>query len=539
MGNVEVIAARALAQSIPQNEQFLDEIEKHITDDLQKSQNTLWELLASNTGAQIVDTNYRAIMHAAMTGQLEAANVAGIVEMGGAEFVNLPFEQAIKFFQSKKIVSREEFDRMAQAYKRQAFNMAGLTRQYELTRVHELLNGAMTEGTTRKEFVKQMREEFEGLGVTKQSKAHLETVYSNGVLGSFAEGRYQQQNALADIRPIWQYRTVGDKAVREAHRLMDEHVAEAEDPIWDEWYPPNGHRCRCRVETFTRSAAERKGLVPKKELPKFENGKTVAPDKGWNGSPRQIDIGNEIAARVREQASAMQMLAPPTLATEGKGVYSSIGDLGRVNDAMRIAKVDAFANLTPPKVAKLVDEQPFFSVYPRALQAAPKGKAFIEVPVHSQNSDSLEQLAKRLALDPALASIARSIRVLGRASYGKFDARIWNANEIAHQALGNEMVLGRSTEATLQLTAEPGQIQKIMAVLEQAELEHGAPIRHAWSVGEVRIRGAGAAQRGMVDAYLNKRPLPKGEQIVMSKKPLAGWKNEKIQVNERLFAFLR
>jgi SPP1 gp7 family putative phage head morphogenesis protein len=42
-----------------------------------------------------------------------------------------------------------------------------------------------------------------------------------------------------------QYRTAGDEKVRESHRVLDQITLPASDAFWNQYYPPNGWRCRC------------------------------------------------------------------------------------------------------------------------------------------------------------------------------------------------------------------------------------------------------------------------------------------------------
>lgn len=42
-----------------------------------------------------------------------------------------------------------------------------------------------------------------------------------------------------------QYRTAGDEKVRDSHRVLDQITLPASDAFWNQFYPPNGWRCRC------------------------------------------------------------------------------------------------------------------------------------------------------------------------------------------------------------------------------------------------------------------------------------------------------
>ena len=53
-------------------------------------------------------------------------------------------------------------------------------------------------------------------------------------------------------RYLLQYRTVGDKRVRKAHRALHNVTLPVTSRFWDEYFPPNGWNCRCTVERVRR-----------------------------------------------------------------------------------------------------------------------------------------------------------------------------------------------------------------------------------------------------------------------------------------------
>lgn len=53
-------------------------------------------------------------------------------------------------------------------------------------------------------------------------------------------------------RYLLQYRTVGDKRVRESHWLLHNVTLPITSKFWDEYFPPNGWNCRCTVARVRR-----------------------------------------------------------------------------------------------------------------------------------------------------------------------------------------------------------------------------------------------------------------------------------------------
>lgn len=208
--------------------------------------------------------------------------VPGVPAASGiADFVALPFGEAVRAFVSKKVLTRRAFDRLAAAAKKRAFTIAGLARTEMLATAHDELGKAIEAGDDLRAFSKALSARFDEAGWTKLNPSRVETVFRNGVMGAYADGRRVQmtQPAVMAARPYWQVLGVSDSRTRRTHAGAIGKVLPADDPFFGRAGPPFGHNCRCRI--VSRSAADlaRLGLVP-----------TIGaqlrglPDEGWNGS---------------------------------------------------------------------------------------------------------------------------------------------------------------------------------------------------------------------------------------------------------------
>ncbi len=72
----------------------------------------------------------------------------------------------------------------------------------------------------------------------------------------YLEAEYQFAVASSQMANKWagfsedynlQYRTAGDKRVRDSHDVLRDTTLPKSDPFWDSFTPPNGWRCRCTV----------------------------------------------------------------------------------------------------------------------------------------------------------------------------------------------------------------------------------------------------------------------------------------------------
>jgi len=80
--------------------------------------------------------------------------------------------------------------------------------------------------------------------------------------------KWTQFEQNKDILPNLQYRTAGDDRVRDAHERLEGTTKPIDDPFWDEFYPPNGWRCRCTVQQVAGEEREPEALPDENEVPR-------------------------------------------------------------------------------------------------------------------------------------------------------------------------------------------------------------------------------------------------------------------------------
>ena len=78
-----------------------------------------------------------------------------------------------------------------------------------------------------------------------------------------------------------QYRTAHDSKVRPEHAVLHNVTLPASDPFWEEFFPPNGWRCRCTVVQV------RKGKYPESDsVTAIQQGREATYQAGKNGVNR-------------------------------------------------------------------------------------------------------------------------------------------------------------------------------------------------------------------------------------------------------------
>jgi len=197
--------------------------------------------------------------------------------------------EAVRWFQQKRLLPREQYDNLSADLKAAAFTLAGDVSHRVLLRVHESTLEALEKGQSFSEWKNGLGDFFDREGFTPVNGYHLRTVFDNAMLNSYSVQRYHGLVAAAELRPWWRYMTVGDDHVREAHRKWHGKVFHYRSGFWFRNYPLNGHRCRCYVVSLSDAQLEAQGIKP---LRKWDGGPAA---KGWDYNPalarpaKQID----------------------------------------------------------------------------------------------------------------------------------------------------------------------------------------------------------------------------------------------------------
>ena len=99
-------------------------------------------------------------------------------------------------------------------------------------------------------------------------------------------------------RYLLQYRTAHDNRVRPEHKVLHGITLPVSDPFWDEFFPPNGWRCRCTVVRV------RRGKYPESDsATAIQQGREATYQAGRNGVNK--------AAIFRFNPGKQQVIFPP------------------------------------------------------------------------------------------------------------------------------------------------------------------------------------------------------------------------------------
>jgi len=312
-------------------------------------------------------------------------------------------------------------------HRARAFTIGGIENLEAIDAVQASLVRAERDGTEFAAWLDEVDEVFEshGIGALKTHRAEL--VFQNAVRQSQMAGRYAEERSDEGIEraPYWMYDAVGDRRTRPSHLAMDGRVFRKSDPIWDVWFPPNDHHCRCGVIEVGDAELATLG----KEV---EQGEDVEIRPAWDRPPAQA-LGESLW-RYSEQDLA-QAYGP----IAGLGDPTRIAQLVQAQDGAVVVASDLSMDQLRRGVASLAElevsgvaaslERGGLRAAPLLLEAAETqaaldaGGAALEVAHVAGLTAAVARMAERLDdLVPGAADASRATLV--RALYPRRDAEV-------------------------------------------------------------------------------------------------------------------
>lgn len=211
---------------------------------------------------------------------------------------NVPFHQAIKAAQQRKVVLPDVFYGELQGLARQmAFSIAGLTSLDQLTAVRDSLAAKTQNGISFHQWQKEMLES----GTLELPKYRLERIYRTNLQTNYNRGRWQRFEENKDSKPYLMYDAINDSRVRPTHLARDGIIRPVDDPFWDA-HGPGGINCRCRLIALNeRQAQARSGQG--EGLNKAVDSESMRPDKGWEYNPGK-DLMEGVTRAIEQRVAA-------------------------------------------------------------------------------------------------------------------------------------------------------------------------------------------------------------------------------------------
>lgn len=242
------------------------------------------------------------------------------------EYRDLPFREAISFFRNKLAMPSERWTDVWKDAHDSAWMVAGAAKADLLNDLRAAVDEAISQGTTLEQFRERFDETVERTGWDYRGGRGWRTrvIYETNLRTAYAAGRHAQLTDpdLLRVRPYWRYLHGGSADPRPEHLAWDGMVLPADDPWWDEHYPPNGWGCSCKVVAVGPDDLPALGKEVPDEAPVVRRVPWQDPtgarqeevpegvDPGWNYAP-----GRSVAARTRETIERKRSALPDVLAT--------------------------------------------------------------------------------------------------------------------------------------------------------------------------------------------------------------------------------
>ena len=159
------------------------------------------------------------------------------------------------------------------------------------------------------------------------SVRRLRIIFDTNIRMSYARGRWERIERVAENRPWLLYSAVLDERTRPRHRAWHGTLLRWDHPFWQSHYPPNGWKCRCGVRQLSDSDVRRLGISPSDAPP---------PDwdemRAWRNRrtgrihqvPRGIDPGFQFNAGRRDPVEDAAEMLRGRLAGAGAAMIAAV-----------------------------------------------------------------------------------------------------------------------------------------------------------------------------------------------------------------------
>lgn len=200
------------------------------------------------------------------------------------------FDEAIAAAESRGVVLPDIYYGRLQGIERAySFSIAGIAKLDQLQQAIDSLTRATHEGMSFEQWKEQALKAEDVLALPRH---RLDNIFRTNIQGAYARGKCVHIEENRDTRPFLMYSAINDHRTRPAHAAMSGHVAHVDDPIWRQWTPPCGYRCRCSIISLSESQGKRRHEADAKRLAEDQeaadarrNAIVAGPDRGWDYSP--------------------------------------------------------------------------------------------------------------------------------------------------------------------------------------------------------------------------------------------------------------
>ncbi len=178
-----------------------------------------------------------------------------------AEYMDLPFEEAIRFFREKVNLPTETWKDLWQGMHARAFGVAGAMKDDLLADFRKAIDKGISKGTTIQEFRKDFDKIVQRHGWKYKGNRGWRTgvIFNTNLRTAYAAGHHKTMTepSVLKARPYWRYVASSAREPREEHRKWYNLVLPHDHEFWKTHRPPNGWGCKCGLVNHSASEVER------------------------------------------------------------------------------------------------------------------------------------------------------------------------------------------------------------------------------------------------------------------------------------------
>lgn len=192
------------------------------------------------------------------------------------DLADVGWDEAVGWLRGLAAASDEEFAALVADARRQAFWMAGITRQQVAADTLDILDTVVTLGLPESEWrasvIDRLSREWAGTLTARQASARVRLILVNWTQNSYGEANWAEVTDpdVVDLRPFLMFDAVRDSHTSEICAACDQTVLRHDDPWWATHRPPLHHSCRSQVISLSERQARKLGLTVSKPEPKIE-----------------------------------------------------------------------------------------------------------------------------------------------------------------------------------------------------------------------------------------------------------------------------
>ena len=241
--------------------------------------------------------------------------------MDGFEYSPKPPKAVTDYLRLKKITPSFDWRDVSPEDHAFGFTAAKAMQINVLTTLKESLEKRQAEGIPYKQWAKELEPKLKELGwwgtvdmrdpktdkivpARLGSPRRLKMIYWANTRTARAAGQWERIQKTKKLLPYLLYQLGPSENHRPHHQDKQGLMAPIDDPIWKEWFTPNGWGCKCFLRQIGPTEAKRlgwpgkkmPGSIPRDEYVNKRNGEvSTIPrgiDPGWNSNPGLVRAEN-------------------------------------------------------------------------------------------------------------------------------------------------------------------------------------------------------------------------------------------------------